>query len=353
MDLKTTPWSSWAEWRWMYDSLYSGEASRRGFGLELMEVWRLRGGVPHGAESTATLVSLMCTSSSSCVRLALAMAVVRCVNGVVDREQKALRARSVHKLAEGLGLASWIVELRHAATHNDLPSLEVLRAATTELLVFFDESYWRPQLARLEAAEAAVARELLRGTGSPEKIHPTTYAAFLVPAFMRHIDDDHEKKRSALANITDAWPAAPHVLADALANHMLSTGDTLPGKYLETALSLCHEPAMDKAWRQCQNTDDLEPKKRLAAAAVANALATDFKKRHKPNTTDASPDTIDEAERQVADLAKQLKANTRRNIPIIIPSHEATTNSDNENHHLWVPVLLDRRKNTSIGKQKS
>jgi hypothetical protein len=43
------------------------------------------------------------------------------------------------------GLPAWITELRHEATHNELPSLSMLRAAAAFLLGWFLDNYWLPQ----------------------------------------------------------------------------------------------------------------------------------------------------------------------------------------------------------------
>jgi ribosomal biogenesis protein LAS1 len=55
------------------------------------------------------------------------------VNGLVDPLQVGAYARSISSIAAQLGLPSWLVELRHAATHEDLPSLELLRDAAREV----------------------------------------------------------------------------------------------------------------------------------------------------------------------------------------------------------------------------
>ena len=64
-------------------------------------------------------------------------AIIRLVNGLVDPLQLGAYARSIHSIAQQLGLPPWLVELRHAATHEDLPSLEVLRNAAREVLRIF------------------------------------------------------------------------------------------------------------------------------------------------------------------------------------------------------------------------
>jgi len=58
------------------------------------------------------------------------------VNGLVDPLQAGAYARSIASIAAQLGLPSWLVELRHAATHEDLPSLEMLREAAREVSYF-------------------------------------------------------------------------------------------------------------------------------------------------------------------------------------------------------------------------
>ena len=51
----------------------------------------------------------------------------------MDPLQRGAYARSIASIAAQLGLPAWLVELRHAATHEDLPSIEVLREAAKEV----------------------------------------------------------------------------------------------------------------------------------------------------------------------------------------------------------------------------
>jgi ribosomal biogenesis protein LAS1 len=57
----------------------------------------------------------------------------RFVNTIVDPLQTTYFARSIASLAAQLGLPLWFVELRHAATHEDLPSISVLRDASRQV----------------------------------------------------------------------------------------------------------------------------------------------------------------------------------------------------------------------------
>lgn len=76
-------------------------------------------------------------SATMGVRMAYAMAVVRFVNGVVDEFQTALYASSVVVLASKAGLPLWLVQIRHAATHQTCPPLTVLREAAVEVRCWF------------------------------------------------------------------------------------------------------------------------------------------------------------------------------------------------------------------------
>ena len=69
------------------------------------------------------------SSSFLSLRQTYATAIIRLVNGLVDPLQLGAYARSIASIATQLGLPPWLVELRHAATHEDLPSIELLRQA--------------------------------------------------------------------------------------------------------------------------------------------------------------------------------------------------------------------------------
>lgn len=92
-------------------------------------------------ESTLALLVVILQDNSSQVpsaylllRQSYAAAIIRLVNGLVDPLQLGVYARSIASIATQLGLPPWLVELRHAATHEDLPSLELLREAAREVL---------------------------------------------------------------------------------------------------------------------------------------------------------------------------------------------------------------------------
>mmetsp|Transcript_3047 Transcript_3047/g.4637 ORF Transcript_3047/g.4637 Transcript_3047/m.4637 type:complete len:495 (+) Transcript_3047:79-1563(+) len=144
------------------DQLDAKEASSRTSNIvqaqRIVAMWRVRGKLPHSADSTAQLLEIIYRdkyqSISRCsnmeLQLSYSMVIVRAVNGLVDGNQQGIYASSVLSLAEKIGLPGWIVELRHDSTHNQVPSLSVLRSAAHFLMDWYHSSYWAPQQAALE-----------------------------------------------------------------------------------------------------------------------------------------------------------------------------------------------------------
>jgi ribosomal biogenesis protein LAS1 len=64
------------------------------------------------------------------------------VNGIADSQQKGRVAVSVNSLAEAAGLSRLLVDVRHEATHNELPSLSTLQLAARQALDWLIQQYW-------------------------------------------------------------------------------------------------------------------------------------------------------------------------------------------------------------------
>lgn len=91
------------------------------------------------------------------------MCMARFVNTMIDPLQNSYFAKSMASLATQLGLPLWFIELRHAATHEDLPSLEVLQSASKQALDYLHNTYWLPALSSKAApVDAAPLHELLK-----------------------------------------------------------------------------------------------------------------------------------------------------------------------------------------------
>ena len=79
---------------------------------------------------------------SQLVVLVSALILTRFVTGLLDSHQDKRRKLSMYSIAKTLGLPATYVELRHQATHEELPSLTKLRAASQKALRWIWDYYW-------------------------------------------------------------------------------------------------------------------------------------------------------------------------------------------------------------------
>ncbi|KAI1753447.1 Las1-domain-containing protein [Xylaria castorea] len=118
-----------------------------------VSMWMQRGGCPHLVESTALLTAAVLSdlhesrsrtnSSSYAIRAAYSAAFSRFVTGLLDGQQDKLRKMSMYTIAKTIGLPATFVELRHQATHEQLPSLSKLRSAANNALAWIWHFYWK------------------------------------------------------------------------------------------------------------------------------------------------------------------------------------------------------------------
>ncbi len=173
MILRCVPFVNWDEWILVKNGLFSQLLHEKDQAVRRVEVWRIRGNVPHSVDLTAQLVDIrnqdpqyndtISSNSSSLthstlvehLRLLYSIIIIRAVNGIVEPNQTTYFAQSILTIAERLGLPGWIVELRHDATHKQLPSLSVLRAASDYLLNWYHQNYWQPQEGLLQSLTAS------------------------------------------------------------------------------------------------------------------------------------------------------------------------------------------------------
>lgn len=64
------------------------------------------------------------------------------MTGILDSHQDKRRKMSMYAIAKTIGLPATYVELRHQATHEELPSLSKLRAGTQKALRWIWDYYW-------------------------------------------------------------------------------------------------------------------------------------------------------------------------------------------------------------------
>lgn len=165
------PWLSWDEFLTVHNSIFGQESKDRRWAVDVIAMWRERGRLPHSIDATAALTDVFLQDistgaaqtvqeitevrSDSALRNLYSMAIIRAVNGLVDPSQQSYYADSVLSLATRIDIPAWIVEIRHDATHNALPSLLLLRNAAQHMLQWLKVNYWQQQLLHLQTLSEA------------------------------------------------------------------------------------------------------------------------------------------------------------------------------------------------------
>ncbi|KAI9837227.1 MAG: hypothetical protein M1819_000301 [Sarea resinae] len=116
--------------------------------VDMVGAWKLRGSLPHKVESTALLIDAILNdeklgASAYSIRSTYSTAFCRFVTGLVDSEQNSTRKIPMWENAKKIGLPVSFVDLRHQATHEDLPPLLVLQQAARRSVQWLWDSYWK------------------------------------------------------------------------------------------------------------------------------------------------------------------------------------------------------------------
>lgn len=150
---KITPWIDWQEWKSVVDDAYNEKDDpalyRRA--LSVIIAWEARDqNLPSGILGLkeliiAKLAKLNRNSDSLDSMIAyqstVAMNLVRFVNFLTEPFQTSTHAKAVKQIAHQIGIPDWIVNLRHSATHFNLPSIEILERAIDYLFDYLNERY--------------------------------------------------------------------------------------------------------------------------------------------------------------------------------------------------------------------
>ncbi|WFC98655.1 rRNA-processing protein las1 [Malassezia yamatoensis] len=119
-------------------------------GVKIVRLWLNRTSCPQAVEATALLFQAQlldrAIGAQEGTRAAYSMSIVRFVNSVVDSFQTGMYAQSIGAIAERIGLPQWLVQVRHSATHEELPSIAVCREACSIALHWLNHHYWLPTL---------------------------------------------------------------------------------------------------------------------------------------------------------------------------------------------------------------
>lgn len=152
---KLVPWSSWEEWRFVRDGLFSPFPAAA---LRRISAWRSRGSLLIPVDVTAAFVEIRlrdpffrsglaaddAMESEEMLAMLYSMAIMRLVNGFVENPHKKT-GRSISELAEAVGIPRVLVDIRHESSHRNLPSLRLLRLASIKAFDWLKCVYWDRQ----------------------------------------------------------------------------------------------------------------------------------------------------------------------------------------------------------------
>lgn len=144
---QVVPWKSNNELLQLQKWFFSDEDSDKVLAINRVLAYLVRGKVLAAIESTRLLTQVCLDDKKNqldktVVRMAYSMALIKFVNDLLDPYQKAAHAISLHGIAREIDLPSSFVEIRHIATHENLPGLEILRGLTEKALVWLRSHFW-------------------------------------------------------------------------------------------------------------------------------------------------------------------------------------------------------------------
>ena len=249
------------------------------------------------------------------------LAVVRMVNGIADSSQKGRVAASVASLASAAGLPRLLVDLRHEATHNELPSLPALQLAAHHALDWLRTYYWQRQREHVDvnrtkistlvgdyvashmaaankaAAAAAAAAQLPEDSGSSDEAGPSgTPAAASSGDY--NVAAARKRRQSLLTELRVAVPRpAAGLLIDGLLQAHRAASLEAPAAVVKRALTHAMKH-LQEGWPQIplllleSAALGLSPSSSGNAATTSHVAILESKEESLlPDTTSAFPET--------------------------------------------------------------
>jgi ribosomal biogenesis protein LAS1 len=158
--LRPVGWRDWDEWRETSKMLYSFNPREIECGCARVSAWSAKQNIPVAIEVTAALQHELHSSTPN--TLALSLAVVRFINGVVEPLKDRNRQVPISTIGSSYGIPDFVVDIRHSATHGQLPSFEFAAIAGARALDWLRVHYWEAQSAELDDIESSLRDDLLQ-----------------------------------------------------------------------------------------------------------------------------------------------------------------------------------------------
>ncbi|XP_074557764.1 uncharacterized protein LOC141813690 isoform X2 [Curcuma longa] len=174
LDYKLVPWSSWDQWNFVRESIFSSSPNAVTMALQRISTWRSRGCLPIPIHVTASIVKIQqkdfffrsdltdgLLESDEMLSMLYSMAIIRFVNCFVGHKKTKF---SIAELADAIGIPRVLVDIRHESSHRDLPSLQRVRHASVKALDWLKHNYWEAQKNRIPDVRKVIRSKLLEMT---------------------------------------------------------------------------------------------------------------------------------------------------------------------------------------------
>lgn len=152
-------WRTWDEWRETYQMLYSTTLAEVLLGCARVSAWAIKQDLPVAVEVTAALQRELHAKERNV--LALSLAIIRFINGVCEPFKNVNLAVPISTIGASYGIPEFVVTIRHAATHGQMPTFELAAHGARTALEWLRTNYWEAQLNQISAIEEAVKENLL------------------------------------------------------------------------------------------------------------------------------------------------------------------------------------------------
>ncbi|KAG6519196.1 hypothetical protein ZIOFF_022688 [Zingiber officinale] len=174
LDYKLVPWSSWDQWNFVRECIFSSSPNAVTMALQRISTWRSRGCLPIPIHVTASIVKIQqkdfffrsdltdgMLESDEMLSMLYSMAIIRFVNCFVGHKKTKF---SIAELADAIGIPRVLVDIRHESSHRDLPSLQRVRHASVKALDWLKFNYWEAQKNRIPDVRKVIRSKLLEMT---------------------------------------------------------------------------------------------------------------------------------------------------------------------------------------------
>lgn len=127
--------------------------------MALCKAYQTRGPLPPSIHLTCQLLAAIHADLPHvdlyAIRLTYSMALIRFVNEILDAAQQSKSVVPLYILAQMADLPAAFVELRHAATHEDLPSIYLLRDMANRAVAWLWSNFWSLQTLDAESRQSS------------------------------------------------------------------------------------------------------------------------------------------------------------------------------------------------------